>query len=82
MILFAANLSFLLPPHDAMQQRTEGNESKSCFCFLVIVGGTTMWLQWLIHGMPDAPRATEEVREQGKGREGKGVCKRGREGCV
>ena len=29
-----------------------------------------MWLQWLIHGMPDAPRATEEVREQRKGREG------------
>jgi len=23
----------------------------------VIVGGSTMWIQWLVHGMPDAPKA-------------------------
>ena len=27
----------------------------------VIVGGSTMWIQWLVHGMPDAPKANAEV---------------------
>ena len=57
-----------------MQYNTEQRETtvNSVFCFLVIVGGNTMWLQWLIHGMPDAPRATEEVKEHGKEIKGKG----------
>lgn len=25
----------------------------------VIVGGSTMWIQWLVHGMPDAPKAEQ-----------------------
>lgn len=24
----------------------------------VVVGGSTMWLQWLVHGVPDAPKAS------------------------
>lgn len=27
----------------------------------IVVGGSTMWLEWLIHGVPDAPKATEEI---------------------
>ena len=27
----------------------------------VVVGGSTMWIQWLVHGMPDAPKANAEV---------------------
>lgn len=27
----------------------------------IIVGGSTMWLQWLIHGTPDAPKADPAV---------------------
>ena len=27
----------------------------------IVVGGSTMWLEWLIHGVPDAPKATEET---------------------
>ena len=27
----------------------------------VVVGGSTMWLQWLVHGMPDAPKPSLEV---------------------
>eukprot|EP00428_Durinskia_dybowskii_P086831 CAMPEP_0170432956 /NCGR_PEP_ID=MMETSP0117_2-20130122/42237_1 /TAXON_ID=400756 /ORGANISM="Durinskia baltica, Strain CSIRO CS-38" /LENGTH=562 /DNA_ID=CAMNT_0010692665 /DNA_START=147 /DNA_END=1835 /DNA_ORIENTATION=- len=30
----------------------------------VVVGGATMWLQWLVHGIPDAPKATPEIVEQ------------------
>lgn len=30
----------------------------------VVVGGSTMWMQWLVHGVPDAPKATEEVVTQ------------------
>ena len=25
----------------------------------IIVGGSTMWLQWLVHGTPDAPKSSE-----------------------
>ena len=27
----------------------------------VVVGGSTMWIQWLVHGMPDAPKASPEA---------------------
>lgn len=27
----------------------------------IIVGGSTMWIQWLVHGVPDAPKATEDI---------------------
>ena len=27
----------------------------------VVVGGSTMWLQWLVYGIPDAPKASERV---------------------
>jgi tRNA dimethylallyltransferase len=27
----------------------------------VLVGGSTMWIQWLVRGIPDAPKATAEV---------------------
>ena len=27
----------------------------------VVVGGSTMWLQWLVHGVPDAPKPDPEV---------------------
>ncbi len=27
----------------------------------ILVGGSTMWLQWLVHGQPDAPRASEKT---------------------
>lgn len=30
----------------------------------VIVGGSTMWIQWLVHGMPDAPKADEKTVKQ------------------
>ena len=25
----------------------------------VVVGGSTMWIDWLIHGKPDAPKSNE-----------------------
>lgn len=28
----------------------------------ILVGGTTMWLDWLVHGIPDAPEVDPEVR--------------------
>lgn len=27
----------------------------------VVVGGSTMWIQWLVHGIPDAPKADGET---------------------
>ena len=30
----------------------------------VLVGGSTMWIQWLVRGIPDAPKATPEIVEQ------------------
>ena len=30
----------------------------------MVVGGSTMWLQWLVYGIPDAPKATERVAEE------------------
>jgi len=30
----------------------------------VVVGGSTMWVQWLVQGIPDAPLASQEVSEQ------------------
>ena len=27
----------------------------------IVVGGSTMWIQWLVHGKPDAPKASEEA---------------------
>ena len=30
----------------------------------IIVGGSTMWLQWLVHGTPDAPKASEDVMKE------------------
>lgn len=27
----------------------------------IVVGGSTMWIQWLVHGIPDNPKASEEV---------------------
>lgn len=27
----------------------------------IVVGGSTMWIQWLVHGIPDAPKASEEA---------------------
>jgi tRNA dimethylallyltransferase len=30
----------------------------------VVVGGSTMYLQWLVHGTPDAPKASEAVVRQ------------------
>jgi tRNA dimethylallyltransferase len=27
----------------------------------VVVGGSTMWVQWLVHGIPDAPKASPEA---------------------
>eukprot|EP01039_Chlorochromonas_danica_P002375 gene2375-2607_t len=32
----------------------------------IIVGGSTMWIQWLVHGIPDAPKASEEAVQQAK----------------
>jgi tRNA dimethylallyltransferase len=29
----------------------------------ILVGGSTMWIQWLIHGIPDAPKASTEAIE-------------------
>ena len=33
----------------------------------IIVGGSTMWLQWLVSGMPDAPKADEEAVKEAEG---------------
>ena len=30
----------------------------------VVVGGSTMWIQWLVHGMPDAPKADPSIVRQ------------------
>lgn len=30
----------------------------------IIVGGSTMWIQWLVHGMPDAPEPSKEAIEK------------------
>eukprot|EP01032_Pedospumella_encystans_P020803 gene20803-23627_t len=30
----------------------------------VVVGGSTMWVQWLVQGIPDAPVASQEISEQ------------------
>ncbi|RYH29679.1 hypothetical protein EON65_07725 [archaeon] len=30
----------------------------------IIVGGSTMWLQWLVHGLPDAPKASAHAIQQ------------------
>jgi len=30
----------------------------------VIVGGSTMWVQWLVHGVPDAPKANYSVTQR------------------
>lgn len=27
----------------------------------IVVGGATMWIQWLVHGMPDAPKPSAEA---------------------
>lgn len=27
----------------------------------IVVGGSTMWMQWLVHGVPDAPKASIET---------------------
>jgi tRNA dimethylallyltransferase len=27
----------------------------------IVVGGSTMWIQWLVHGIPDAPKPTSSV---------------------
>lgn len=27
----------------------------------MVVGGSTMWVQWLVYGIPDAPKASERV---------------------
>jgi tRNA dimethylallyltransferase len=32
----------------------------------IVVGGATMWVQWLVHGKPDAPEATTEITEQAR----------------
>lgn len=32
----------------------------------IVVGGSTMWIQWLVHGIPDAPKASEEAVQQVK----------------
>lgn len=32
----------------------------------VVVGGSTMWIQWLVHGIPDAPKASLEVADKAK----------------
>ncbi len=32
----------------------------------VVVGGSTMWIQWLVHGIPDAPKATPELTKRAK----------------
>jgi tRNA dimethylallyltransferase len=29
----------------------------------VLVGGSTMWIQWLVHGIPDAPKGSEEAMQ-------------------
>lgn len=30
----------------------------------IVVGGSTMWVQWLVQGLPDAPKATAEIEQQ------------------
>lgn len=30
----------------------------------VVVGGSTMWVQWLVQGIPDAPKASVEITER------------------
>lgn len=30
----------------------------------VVVGGSTMWVDWLVHGLPDNPKATKDVYEK------------------
>ena len=30
----------------------------------LIVGGSTMWIQWLVKGVPDAPKATEFAQQE------------------
>jgi tRNA dimethylallyltransferase len=52
----------------------------------LLVGGATMWLQWLVHGIPDAPKASESIRQrvgdlmdplekEGKWEEGLGIVR-------
>jgi tRNA dimethylallyltransferase len=30
----------------------------------IVVGGSTMWIQWLVHGIPDAPKASTRAVEE------------------
>jgi tRNA dimethylallyltransferase len=32
----------------------------------IVVGGSTMWIQWLVHGKPDAPKASEFAIQRAK----------------
>jgi tRNA dimethylallyltransferase len=51
------------PTRDAILESNNNSIDKS-FTLPVVVGGTMMYLQWLVHGRPNAPKPSSEVVQQ------------------
>ena len=47
-----------------VQARSQQNISSNAPILPVVVGGTMMYLQWLVHGRPDAMRPTDDALER------------------
>ena len=47
-----------------VQARSQQNMSSNAPILPVVVGGTMMYLQWLVHGRPDAMRPTDDALER------------------
>jgi len=50
--------------HDINQAREQGSIPLDAPILPIVVGGTMMYLQWLVHGRPDAMRPTDEALER------------------
>ena len=50
--------------HGIVQAREQGSIPLDAPILPVVVGGTMMYLQWLVHGRPDAMRPTDEALER------------------